>query len=313
MSIGVGIHRGVSPERYHRDECERPALSSSIACELVSRSPRHAWLRHPRLGGVQSESTGTMDMGTLLHSLVLGIGKPVVIVEADDWRTKAAKEAREHARENGAVAILKPHLLAAEARAKAVRFELARRGIRLDGDKEAVLVWEETASNGAKVLCRAQLDHVNVATGQIDDLKFSADASPAACQRRMVDMGYDIQDAAYRSALAHLCPELAGRVRFRFLVCEEDTDLLAIIQCGAALREVGERRWRRAVNRWAHCLATNCWPGYGDEPFVLDARPFEIARELEAAEEDDSEPPSSAPTPPSTAIDHQDYSNDQLF
>lgn len=82
----------VSEAAYHADPCPSPSLSQSIAHTLITQSPRHARLEHPRLGGQQRASTKAMDEGAILHKLLLGAGADFEMVVADDWRTKAAKE-----------------------------------------------------------------------------------------------------------------------------------------------------------------------------------------------------------------------------
>ena len=42
---------------YHADPGETPTLSASIAKRIVNESPLHAWLKHPRLGGLPDEPT----------------------------------------------------------------------------------------------------------------------------------------------------------------------------------------------------------------------------------------------------------------
>lgn len=286
-----GLHYDVTPERYHDDPCERPALSSSIAKELVLRSPRHAYLIHPKLGGVPSDPTREMDLGTLMHCLVLGAGRRIVLVEHDDWKTNDAKKKREEARAAGAIPVLQAKLLAAEARAKAIRFELRRQGIWLDGKSEVVAVWKERADDGTEVWCRSQLDHFDRARGRIWDLKFNDDVNPETSARKVVPMGYYLQEYVYTRAISKLCPELAGRVKFEFLFCENDTDLVKRCECGGDLLDIARAHWRQAINRWAWCLRTGKWPGYGDDVYRFAARPFEIARFLTDAPEEDHESP----------------------
>src|SRR5262245_31717991 len=93
-------------EQYHADPCETPSLSHSVAHELINKSPLHSWMRHPRLGGQHKKETKEMDRGSLVHALLLGAGKPIVIIKADDWRTKASQQDRDYAREQGHIPVL---------------------------------------------------------------------------------------------------------------------------------------------------------------------------------------------------------------
>ncbi|MEC4616304.1 PD-(D/E)XK nuclease-like domain-containing protein [Tsukamurella tyrosinosolvens] len=55
------------------------------------------------------------DTGSLVHKLVLGEGADIVVVDAKDWRTKAAQEARDAAREEGKIPALTKDMQAAQA------------------------------------------------------------------------------------------------------------------------------------------------------------------------------------------------------
>jgi hypothetical protein len=83
------------PQDYHADPCVSPSLSQSIAHTLVTLSPRHAWLEHPRLGGQKRKATKAMDEGSILHRLLLGEGVDVGVIHEDDYKTKAARELRD--------------------------------------------------------------------------------------------------------------------------------------------------------------------------------------------------------------------------
>ncbi|HEY8943080.1 MAG TPA: PD-(D/E)XK nuclease family protein, partial [Polyangiaceae bacterium] len=210
--VGIGLHE-LTPEEYHGDPCEVPALSSSIAKILVTESPAHAWLAHPRLGGRRFEPSADMDRGSLMHALLLQHERPVSVVDADDWRTKAAREAREAARAAGVLPVLRHKYDSALKASEVIRSRLRDEwGILLDGRVEVAAVWEELADDGTKVLCRAQMDHLAIDLGaaSILDLKCGGCAAPDFCERQMVPMGYDIQQAAYTRAIESIFPRLAG-------------------------------------------------------------------------------------------------------
>lgn len=311
--LGEGLHYDVTPERYHDDPCERPSLSSSIAKELVLRSPRHAFLIHPTLGGAKSDPTKPMEWGTLMHLLVLKVGRPVVLVEFDDWRKDEAKRLRQEAWDKGAIPVLQHMLAAAGARAEAIRLEMLRQGIRLDGKSEVVAIWKERADDGTEVWCRSQLDHFDRARARVWDLKFNDDVNPETSSRKIVPMGYYLQQYVYTRAISAVCPELAGRVQFEFLFCENDTDLVKRAECGGDLLEIAARHWRQAINRWARCLNTNKWPGYGDDVYRFAARPFEIARFLGDNADDSGPDESPSPVPKPPTFDEEYTNDDQIF
>lgn len=254
---------------YHADPCERPSLSSSIARVLLEQSPAHAWVAHPKLGNIAKASTKPQDEGTLIHTLLLGEGPEIEIIDAGDFRTKAAREARDAAVEAGRLPVLTDAYDAALATAEVLRGRLGDRGIELDGDSEVAIEWTEPGHDGP-VLCRGRLDHVKGAT--IYDVKKIQSAAPGARARAAMNYGMDVQHAAYSSALTKLKPELAGRVELIFVFVEIEPPF-AVVPCPVSgmFADYGERRWYRAVESWERCLNKSRWPSYTPEPIDVPA------------------------------------------
>src|SRR4051812_46738879 len=93
-----GIYLDVAANDYHADPCPAPSLTQSVAKILLAKSPLHAWHAHPRLNPDYQHNDDTkFDVGNIAHKMLLGRGKQIEVLEFDDWRTKAAKEAREKA------------------------------------------------------------------------------------------------------------------------------------------------------------------------------------------------------------------------
>lgn len=251
--IAVGLHRDVPEHVYHADPCERPALSASIARVLLDQSAAHAYARHPRLGGQPSAPTGAMERGTLIHALILG-GAPVVAVNAENWRTKAAREARDEARAAGSIPILAHELADLTAAADAIRGQLPP---WVEGaHHEVTAVWDIDG-----VLCRGRVDVLDA--HRILDLKTTRDASPEAMARAVIRYGYDVQAAAYSEAIRELTA--ARHVEYTIAAVElEPPYAVGLYTLDGELRERGEHRWMIAQARWAGCIATGEWPvGYG--------------------------------------------------
>lgn len=271
----------VTHEQYHADPCATPSLSASIAKLLVDRSPRHAWAAHPRFGGIARESTDSMDSGTLIHRLLLGAGADLAVIDASDYRTNAAKAAREAARAEGKLPVLAPKLAEANETAAKLREQLHAFGIDLNGQSEVPIEWHESTANGTPVLCRAMLDHVDLERGLIWDLKTTTSAHPDSCARAMTIYGYDVQESAYRSALRHLRPELSGREDFLFCFLElEPPHAVLAVRSDGAFRALGDARWQRAVSLWKACLESNDWPGYAVDAVRLSPPPWALAKAL---------------------------------
>jgi hypothetical protein len=260
------LHPNVKPAQYHGDAFHGggPTLSASVATVLVTQSPLHAYAVHPRLGGFRPSPTREMDFGTFVHALVLGTPVDVEIIAADNYRKKDAQHARDAAQEAGKIPMLERDAARARSLAAKIVERLGDEGIALEGMSETVVTWEETAPSGRVVTCRAMMDHLLLQHGRVLDLKTTGDANPDAWERGAVDHGYDVQTAAYTRAIEQLDPELAGRVEMLFFVIEQERPHAHWLGRPAGdMRELGERRWLRAVKAWDECLHAKSWPGYG--------------------------------------------------
>ena len=92
----------IDAEEYHSDPAPKPSLSQSIGKVLLERCPRSAWYAHPRLNpAFKPEDSTKFDRGTVAHQLLIGKGRDFHIIDAPDYRTKAAQMERDMARAAG--------------------------------------------------------------------------------------------------------------------------------------------------------------------------------------------------------------------
>lgn len=277
----------ISEADYHSEREDLfgpvPNLTASTAKKLILDSPAHAYLHHPKLGGEPFKTTADMDRGTLIHAFLLRKGRKIAVLPFDDFKTTAAKELRAEAEAKGQLAVTERLFDSARLAARALAPKLAARGYPLQGKSEVTIRWTETTSDGASVPCRGRLDHV--VEHHLLDLKITGDANPRRIERsHITSMGYDIQAAAYTRGFESECPEFAGRSDFTLLFCEpEPPHCITPIVCAGSLRELGARKWRRAVNRWHNCLTNDHWPEYVDGVYFAEARPWDIEAEESAA------------------------------
>jgi hypothetical protein len=262
-------------------------LSASVAKVLLERSPLHAWQAHRLLGGGIKKTSESMERGKLLEKFILGADlDKIVLVDAADWRTKAAKEAREAAEQEGKQAVLAEKYNEATEQAEAITKAIAAQGVVFNGESQVRVEWNspnpEIGGQGEGVPCSGYLDHLvmdkNSAT--IYDLKIVENASPASVQRMMTQYGYDIQHAAYLEAVQVMHPELAGRVKFKFVFCEpEAPHACNVAELAGSMAELGTRKWYRAVSQWGRCVAANQWPGYLSQR--IEAASWQLTQEQE--------------------------------
>lgn len=278
MSIEPGFH-DFEAATYFGDPCPEPSLSQSLASVLVEQSPLHAWYLHPKLGAGDRKATKAMDLGSLRHSIVLGVGKGFQIVEFDDFKKKAAQEERDAIEAEGKLAVCRPKFDEVDEKAQTIRRRIVDLGYDLDAArKEVAAVWRPDG-----IWARGCMDALWLELGLIGDLKFVSSAHPDACARHMVDYGCDIQRAAYVEAFESLVPAMAGRAEMVFFFCEtEPPHVVTPVYAEGTMRELGASKWRRAKERWRECLRTDRWPAYGSRVHV-PAPPWAISREMEAS------------------------------
>jgi hypothetical protein len=227
-----------------------------------------------------------MEDGTLIHALLLDAGRGIVALPFDSFRSKAAQEARDEALAAGQVPVIAEKL--DMHRKIASKLEARLRddfGIQFTGKSEVVAIWDEPGKFGS-VRCRAMMDHVFIDRGVILDLKKTENGSPRACAQSAVSYSYQIQHAAYVSALQTLRPDLVGRVQMSFLFVElEPPFAVTPAVLSAELTELGAMQWRRAITTWERCLRDDEWPGYTTSRAVLDCAPWAMTAELEHQED----------------------------
>lgn len=279
QALDAGIHYDVPMAEYLADPCGVPSLSHSIAKLLLDRSPAHAWAYHPKGGGHRHVATSEMIEGTILDSLLLGGDQELVASPYEDYRTKAARTWRAEQEAAGRLPVKRAELGRMMIAAQQVKANLRGLGVNLDSPalrKQVTVIWDDGI-----VRCRGRLDALLIdergGTATIFDLKRTAWAASEVVARSCVTYGYDIQWAAYTSAIESVRPDLAGRVEMEFLFAETEPPYqVRRAPLAGSMKELGRHRWRRAVKLWRECLKANCWPGYDATP--LEAPPYALAQ-----------------------------------
>lgn len=276
----------VTEAEYHADPCASPSLSQSIAHTLITESPRHAWLAHPRLGGnAERFASKVMEEGQILHKLLLGAGAQFEMVVAPDWRTNAAKEARDAIIADGKIAVLAHNFKKLQIAADRIFKNAANQGFPFGGRSELAIEFTDYADSWSRtreVLCRCRIDQVTD-EHTIYDVKKVESANPKEITRCIVEYGYDIQAHAYTHAYEQLVADAVGRSRFVFLFCETDPpyEVVPAVLDGA-FREIGRTRWQKALTLWEQLLAEGSWPwpGYADGAITLVPPQWVVSQEL---------------------------------
>lgn len=275
----AGLYDDVPDEIYHQDPVVTPSLSSSVAKTIIGQSPRHAWFAHPRLNTAlldEVESpTPAMDAGTAAHKVILGKGREIKEIVADDFKTKAAREARDSARAAGMVPILSHRMAGVNAQREAFFDQIQGTEVAdlfNQGVGEVTGVWQDLED----VWCRQRIDWLpNKARegGHISlvDVKTTAgSAAPEDWQRNAFDMGYDIQDAFYQRGVREIIKGIRS-VQIFFVVLEQNAPYgLSVHRFGGQAYAEAEACVDMAISLWSTCLEQNKWPGYQQTTTHID-------------------------------------------
>lgn len=280
--LGLGVHEDVPDELYHADPVEGGSLSSTGARRLLPPSCPAKFRYeqdHPR------DAKPEFDIGHAAHRLVLGTGPELVVVEAENWRTKAARAERDDAHAAGVVPLLPFEMEQVEAMAAALRAHrvagaLLRPGT---GKTELTLVWRDVPTG---VMRRARLDCLTKdRRGRvlIVDYKTAVSAEPAAVEKAIHQHGYHQQLDYYRDGVMELG---VGADPMPLLVVQEKTApyVVSVVQPTDSAMLWGGVLNRAAVEIFARCQRTGVWPSYAED-IVLAALPGYAERQYEDARE----------------------------
>lgn len=258
-----GIYLDFPEADYFADPCASPSINQSLAKIINDKSPLHAWHAHPRLNpDFRHDEDRKFDVGNIAHKLMIGRGKQIVMLDFDDWRTKAAKEAREDAAAAGKLAVLGKHYAKAERMVKAAREQLDMRALSHlfgAGNGEVVIAWQESG-----LWCRQMIDWLTADNLIFADYKTTQEsAAPQALGRKMFNDGWFIQAAMAERGLDILDPQNAGHREFLFVVQETDPPYaLTVAEIAEAPLTMGRKQLDRALMVWGECVKANRFPGY---------------------------------------------------
>lgn len=254
---------------YHADPIDGGSLSVSGARNLLPPScpARYAYERQHR-----PTPKPEFDLGHAAHKLVLGAGAELAIIEAADWRTKAAREARDDAHAHGLVPLLthqhqQVQDMAAAIRAHPIAAEL------FDPDRmqpERSLFWVDAET---EVWRRARIDAISTPDDQpvLVDYKTADSGDLDHISRALWNYGYAMQADWYADGAEILGVAPAG-ARFLLVFQEKDPPyLVTVVEPDAPARHIGRELNRRALEIYRDCTASGVWPGHtpaNDIPLV---------------------------------------------
>jgi hypothetical protein len=263
--LKTGLYPEIDEDTYHGDPAPQPSLNQSTAKILLERSPRHAWHQHPRLNpDFHRDEDRKFDLGNIAHRLLLGKGRPLFLIDAPDYRTKAAQAGRQIALENGQMPCL-THLHERALRmTQAALKQMRDAGLDFKPEThpeamtECGFIWQE-----GDTWFRTKIDRLQGDTVSIDFKTTAAAATDRGIDNMMMDMGWHIQAAFHERALNAALGEEPRR--FLFIVQETYAPFaLTVTELTEGALAIGRQQLDTAIQIWRACMKANRWPSYND-------------------------------------------------
>lgn len=273
----------MSANAYHRDPVPGGSLSSSGARKLLPPSCPARFKYDADHG--QAHRT-EFDLGHAAHTLVLGVGEPIVVIDADAYRTKDAKAERDAAYEAGHTPLLTAEYEQVQAMAAALRAHPIANALFNPelGRAEQCLFWRDEHTG---IWRRAMLDWLpNLRDGHrliVGDYKTTKSAEPGSISRSMSQYGYGQQAAWYIDGVKAL--GLAGKLEPAFLLVFQEKVapyLVTVVQPNPEALLWGQRLNRKAIDTYRQCKTTGIWPGYADDVISVGLPAWAIKQHEEA-------------------------------
>lgn len=267
--IPAGIHRDVPLSLYLGNTCAGPSISRSGLWEIETRSPAHyfatSYLNPQR---VPDENTDALRVGAAVHSFVLEpdlfLAEYTVKPEGLDFRTKDGKAWRAEQEEAGRriLSVEEWNMVTGVAGA-ITSHPLARRAFEASAP-EVTLTLKDPETG---VWLKARPDALPKEPRRFPfsvQLKTTQDASPTAFQRSVWSYGYHLGAAMEIDMLAMLgWHDSPGALLVA--VEKEPPFAVSLLRLSDEAIAWGRHQYRRALRRFADCLAAGKWPAYAED------------------------------------------------
>ena len=258
------IREDVPDEDYFAD----PSFSQSRAKVLLESPAKYRWqLTQP------VTTSDAFDVGHVVHAKVLGVGLPVWVIDAEDWKKPVHRAERDAARSYGFTPMLREQHATTERMAEAVLTNTAARAaLEAQGDVELSMWWTDPDS---QIDCKGRVDKAAAtdAGTSLVDLKSAADGSPRGFTSSAAKYGYRLQGGAYCDGWDCITGERPAG--FLFITVETDAPhLVATYSLTEWDIDAGRAKWREACARLADYRARDLWPAYATE--LPDFAPLDL-------------------------------------
>jgi hypothetical protein len=255
-------------DAYHADPCPFPSLSAGGAVILDRQCPKALWWNSRMNPAFEPVTRDIFDFGTAAHLLLLEpqFDERLAVIDAPDWRTNAAKDAREAARIDGKIPLLTKHAeIVRWMRDAMMDHPACAEAFTAPGVNEQSHFWIDQETG---VWCRSRPDRA-VSPRWLVDYKTAASANPSDFGRTAFKLGYHQRAAWYLDGWEALTGET--ETEYLFVLQEKEAPfLVAPIRLHPDDILHGRRANREALRTFARCLERNHWPDYGEAVHTVE-------------------------------------------
>lgn len=266
------------------------AVSSGLCHRLLAQSPLHARLASPWNDSRTQDNSKAADIGSAAHACLLeGTEDGIQVVDAEDWRTKAAKELRDAAYADGRIPMLTGKMPAVRAMVSTAREYLAAselNGIFDNGTPETTILFTQRETIPCKIRC----DWLTADARIILSYKTTAgSANPDSWIRTQLPQ-YDMATVFYERGVLAACD--TDQTRCVHLIQEQSFPYAcSLVALAPAYRNLAAHRLDMALAEWEQCVGTGRWPAYPTRICHAEPKPWQQAEaeERDAKQDADSE------------------------
>lgn len=266
-----------------------PALSAS-GMKALLRSPKHY-----RAARALQRPRPVFDEGHAAHARVLGVGMPIVEIPdrllSGEYRSVSSKEAKAFvadARAAGQIP-LKPAVYTRIMRVSEAVLANAKARDLLErpGYSEASLFVDDPETG---VQLRSRLDRL--APGDdvwtLIDLKTTTDVRTRKITTAVVDHGYDLSAAVYRTVARMVTGAEISPMHLIFVEKDPPYEVRPVTLADPAWHMGGEMKMRAAIDLFAWCQSRGEWPGDDEDGGPIQELPVPAWYERQMSYEEDS-------------------------
>jgi len=262
--VAPGLY-DIPAEDYHADPIPGGSLSSTGIRRLTDCPARFKYfLDHPE------PYKPAFEFGTAAHTVILGDGPELVVVDAKRWDTDEIKAKVAAIRAAGSVP-LKPE---ARQRIDDMAEALARHAEAADlltpgsGIAEQSAFWPDEHGTWY----RARFDWLR--DEEIVDYKTARSVHPDAIEKAVYEHGYYQQAPHYRRLAIEL-GLIPAHGPFKFVFQEKEPPyLVQVVELDFPALAIGDEFNRRAAHTYRMCQATGDWPAYGTTTLHVSLPPW---------------------------------------